>query len=204
MDRLEAALGDSLARWIRAVDGRARGVVVTIGVLTLALFVYAAMNLGINSDNVSLIAEHLEARQNYLEFTRSFPNIENVILVVIDGETPELARHASEVLQDALSKRKDLFEEVYIPGSGAFFEKNGLLYRDLDDLDEFALQISTVQPIADSRNRTRPRPRPKASRSRISACCSTGSGTRPSRPIRNFPSRSPGKRSCCGARRSRP
>jgi hypothetical protein len=144
---MEVALGNSLARWIRAVDARARSVVATVALLTVAFFVYAALNLGINSDNVSLVAEHLEARQNYLEFTRSFPNIENVMLVIIDGETPEIARHASEVLQAALEERRDLFKEVYIPGSGAFFEKNGLLYRNLDDLDEFALQISRVQPI---------------------------------------------------------
>jgi len=115
--------------------------------VTVACLGYAAMNLGINSDNVTLVAEHLPARQNYLEFARSFPNIENVMLVVVDGETPELARDATHTLRDALAERPDLFKEVYIPGSGEFFEKHGLLYRELEDLDEFALQISRVQPI---------------------------------------------------------
>jgi hopanoid biosynthesis associated RND transporter like protein HpnN len=147
MDRLEQALGNRLVRWVRFVHDRAKAVLGLIGVLTVALAIYAAMNLGINSDNVSLVAEHLEARQNYLTFSRSFPNIENVMLVVIDGETPELAREATHTLRDALSERPDLFNEVYIPGSGPFFEKHGLLYRDLDDLDEFGLQISRVQPI---------------------------------------------------------
>ena len=104
-------------------------------------------HLGINSDNVTLISERVPARQNYLEFTESFPNIENVMLVVVDGETPEVAREATYTLRDALGARPDLFRDVYIPGSGDFFERHGLLYRDLDDLDEFALQISSVQPI---------------------------------------------------------
>jgi len=147
MDRFEEALGRALLRWTRFVDGRARSVLGLIGVTTVALLVYAALNLGINSDNVSLIAEHIEARQNYLEFARSFPNIENVMLVVVDGETPEVAREATHTLRDALADRPDLFREVYIPGAGPFFEKHGLLYRDLDDLDEFALQIARVQPI---------------------------------------------------------
>ena len=147
MDRIEAALTNILVRWGRAVNRRARPILGAISVVTIVSLVYAAMTLGINSDNVTLIAEHLPARQNYLEFTRSFPNIENVMLVVVDGETPELAREATTTLQKALADQPDLFREVYIPGSGPFFEKHGLLYRDLDDLDEFALQISRVQPI---------------------------------------------------------
>ena len=96
---------------------------------------------------MTLIAEHLEARQNYLAFAESFPNLENVMLVVVDGETPEVARDATERLRDALAERPELFREVYIPGSGEFFERHGLLYRNLDDLDEFALQMARVQPI---------------------------------------------------------
>lgn len=147
MDRLEALLSHALVRWSLGVHARAGAVLGLIGALTLVFFVYAAMNLGINSDNVQLVSEDLPARQNYLEFARSFPNIENVMLVVVDGETPEVAREATEALRDALAARPDLFNEVYIPGSGAFFEKHGLLYRGLDDLDEFALQIARVQPI---------------------------------------------------------
>lgn len=147
MERIERALSGRMIAWTRAVSRRARATLVLIGLATLGLGVYAALHLGINSDNVTLIAEHLEARRNYLEFTRSFPNIENVMLVVIDGETPEIAREATHELREALAERPDLFREVYIPGSGPFFERHGLLYRDLDDLDEFALQMSGVQPI---------------------------------------------------------
>jgi len=147
MDRIEAALSQTLVRWVRVVVRRARLLLGLIAAVTLALGAFAAFHLGINSDNVTLIAEHLEARQNYLEFARSFPNIENVLLVVIDGETPEIARKTTNDLKAALSEKPELFNEVYIPGAGEFFERHGLLYRDLDDLDEFSLQISRVQPI---------------------------------------------------------
>jgi len=153
MDRFEATLTHRLAAFVGRVDEHAKAVLGLIGVFTISLFAFAAFNLGINSDNTSLIAEHLQARQNYLAFTRSFPNIENVILVVIDGETPELARDAATTLEKALEDRDDLVKDVYVPGSGEFFEKHGLLYRDLDDLDEFALQMSQVQPILASLER---------------------------------------------------
>jgi hopanoid biosynthesis associated RND transporter like protein HpnN len=147
MDRFEATLTNRLAAFVKRVDVHARSILGLIAGLTVALFVFAALNLGINSDNASMIAEHLPARQNYLAFTESFPNIENVILVVIDGETPELARHAVNTLEDTLKKRGDIVRDVYVPGSGEFFEKHGLLYRDVDDLDDFATQMAQVQPI---------------------------------------------------------
>ena len=147
MERIEAALSSALLTWVRVVNRRARLCLVLIGLVTVVLGGYAALSLGINSDNVTLIAKHLEARQNYLEFTRSFPNIENVLLVVIDGETPEIARRAATQLQEHLARKPELFREVYIPGAGEFFEKHGLLYRDIEDLDEFSLQIARVQPI---------------------------------------------------------
>ncbi len=147
MERFEAAISAALVRWVHTVDQHARATLALIGLLTIGLGTYTALVLGVNSDNVTLIADHLETRRNYLEFAKSFPNIENVMLVVIDGETPEIAREATGALQEALSARPDLFREVYIPGSGPFFERHGLLYRDLDDLDEFSLQIARVQPI---------------------------------------------------------
>ncbi|MEZ4289612.1 MAG: MMPL family transporter [Myxococcota bacterium] len=147
MERIEAALSEGLVRWGALVQRNAKPLLIGVAVATLLLGAYAATHLGINSDNVTLVSDRLEARRNYLEFTRSFPNIENVMLVVVEGETPELARAATETLERALAERPDLFDEVYIPGSGEFFQKHGLLYRDLDDLDEFALQIANVQPI---------------------------------------------------------
>ena len=134
MERIEAAISSQFVRWVRAVDRHARAVLAGIALTTLVAAGYAALNLGINSDNVSLIADHLEARRNYLEFAESFPNIENVILVVIDGETPEIARDAAQTLEEGLGGRTEFFHEVYIPGSGEFFERHGLLYRDLADL----------------------------------------------------------------------
>ena len=147
MDRFEAALAETLVRWVAFVRAHARAILAAVALTTIALGGFAALHLGINSDNVTLIADHIEARRNYLEFARSFPNIENVLLVVIDGETPELARDATQTLQQAIAERPELFKEVYIPGSGEFFERHGLLYRDVDDLDEFSLQIANVQPI---------------------------------------------------------
>ena len=147
MDRVESKMNGQLVRWVRWVHLHAGNVLTVLAVITLACGFHAVTRLGINSDNVTLVADDLPARQSYLEFARHFPNIENVVLVVVDGETPEMAREATEILGQALAGRPDLFRDVYIPGFGDFFETHGLLYRDLRDLDAFVTQISQFQPI---------------------------------------------------------
>ena len=73
-------------------------VVVATGMTTLALAFYAATHLGINSDNVGLISKDLDTRRNHEAFAALFPNLEHALLIVVEGETPELARDAADEL----------------------------------------------------------------------------------------------------------
>jgi hopanoid biosynthesis associated RND transporter like protein HpnN len=140
-------LTNALTGWVHAVSRRPRTVVVATGLLTLGLAFYAATHLGINSDNVRLVSEDLASRKNHEAFAALFPNLENALLIVVEGETPELARDAANALTAELRSRPDAFSEAYIPGSGSFFERAGLLYRSVEELEEFADQMARVQPL---------------------------------------------------------
>lgn len=145
-DRIDEVVGRGLRVWITGIHARARTFVWGILALTLLLGIYTARNLGVNSDNLALLSPELPSRLNHAEFSRHFPNLENALLVVIDGDTPELAREGAERLASALRTNPSQFEDVYLPGGG-FFERNGLLYRTVDELDEFADEIAAIQPL---------------------------------------------------------
>ena len=145
--RIDAVLERAIADWVDGVRRRARAIAWGGLALTLALGVYTALTLGINSDNMGLISDDLPSRLAYEEFTSRFPALDDSLLVVVDGETPELARNATERLRDALALRTDQFTRVYIPGGGDFFERHALLYRELDDLDVFAAEMARMQPL---------------------------------------------------------
>ena len=136
-----------LCRWVEAVGEHGASVAWACCGLTLALAVYTALNLGINSDNMSLISDRLPSQQWHREFSSLFPNLNDAILVVIDGETPELTRSATEAMEAALKRQPDRFTQVYQPGGGDFFERHGLLYRSPDDLYEFSDQMASMQPV---------------------------------------------------------
>jgi hopanoid biosynthesis associated RND transporter like protein HpnN len=145
--RFDDLVGSVLSRWVEFVLAHAHRVVAAVLVLALVLLVYAVTGLGINSDNVSLLDEDLPSRRALDEFSELFPILNNALLVVIDAETPELARDAAVQMTAHLREQSDQFRNVFIPGGGDFFERNGLLYRSVDDLWDFADHMAEVQPM---------------------------------------------------------
>jgi hopanoid biosynthesis associated RND transporter like protein HpnN len=145
--QIDSALAKALTRWVDWVDSRPRTVAIAILALTVVLGIYTALNLGINSDNLSLIPANLPSRQAHEKFIQHFPNLEEAIFVVIDARTPELAREAATMLSDQLQGQPDAITEAYLPGGGDFFERNGLLYRSPEELDDFADEMARIQPL---------------------------------------------------------
>jgi uncharacterized protein len=144
---LQEFLTPRLHRWLRFILSRSRAAAAVCLALTLVFLVYIFFELGINSDNLSLVSDNLESRRNHAAFAELFPNLEEAMLIVIDGETPALARDATDALAVALAEQSDAFKHVYVPGGGAFFEEHALLYRSPDELDHFADELATLQPL---------------------------------------------------------
>ncbi|MCG8591030.1 MAG: MMPL family transporter [Proteobacteria bacterium] len=149
-DRIDVRVGRGLAAGTRWVLARARFVVAGTLLVTVFLGIYTARNLGVNSDNVELISPELPFRKIRDAYARQFPILSNSLLVVIDAETPELARDAAARLAARLGAETDRFTEVTIPGAGPFFERHALLYRDVDEVEAFALELTRLQPVIGS------------------------------------------------------
>jgi len=144
---VEDWISDRLRGWVAGVDRHASKIVVAVGALTLALGMHAALNLGINSDNMSLIPDRLPSHEANQELKSLFLTLDSALLIVIDAETPELARRAGHEMEAALRSRPEHFTEVMVPGGGSFFEEHGLLYRSVEDLESFAEQMARMQPV---------------------------------------------------------
>jgi hopanoid biosynthesis associated RND transporter like protein HpnN len=142
-----------LGPWVAWVQRHASAVTWACVVLTLAGGVYAARNLGVNSDNPRMMASTMPARIHMDAFREIFPTLEDALLVVVDAETPELARESATRLAEALRGEPELFTDVELPGAGDFFERHGLLYQPLEDLEIFSEQVVAIQPLLASLER---------------------------------------------------
>ena len=136
-----------LLAWADGVTRYARSIVWGNLALSLILAVYAAMNLGVNADNMRLLDPDLPFQQAAAGFQENFSSLDDSLLIVIDARSGTQAQESADLLAAALAEQTDLFTGVFEPGSGGFFERHGLLYRSPDDLEAFADQMAAYQPI---------------------------------------------------------
>ncbi|MGR9086444.1 MAG: MMPL family transporter [Gammaproteobacteria bacterium] len=108
---------------------------------------YTVANLGFNTDTTEMLSPELPFHQNRIRFWTAFPKDVKSILVVIDAPSPEASRKVVDDLGSKLRAKRDIFESVYIPGEGPFFDTRGLLYLDLNELETLADRLSKVQPL---------------------------------------------------------
>ncbi len=131
---------------VRIVDfcARRRSQVLVVGILlTAAAATYDVARFSITTDTDSLISRDLPWHQRQSALSKAFP--EKGISVVVTAATPENAEQATNALERDLSKRSDLFLSVAEPGSGEFFQHNGLLFEPLSGVKNSVGGLSRVQ-----------------------------------------------------------
>ena len=147
MQSVDERIGGALARWVAWIDRRPAPAALVLGALTLALAVYAATHLGVNSSQDAMVADDVPFRVDERAFEGTFRDPGNEILLVVDGETAAAAGRAAEALAERLGARTDLFDMVDVVGGGEFFDRNALLYLSVPELEAFTDRLAAVQPF---------------------------------------------------------
>jgi hopanoid biosynthesis associated RND transporter like protein HpnN len=132
--------------WVGLVQRHLYVVLSITLVATAAMLFYLKDNFRINTDLNNMISDKLPFRKVEKDFSAAFPQFSNTIVVVLDGDTPELAMSARGVLSERL-KKTGLYKTIYEPGSGKFFERNGLLYLSREELEGLADRLANAQPL---------------------------------------------------------
>ena len=140
----------ALGRWVAAVGRRPVAVLLgALGLTALAL-VAVAERLGIDTDTTDMLSPELPFRVNSRAMDEAFPQLSDNLLVVVDGDTPDQADDGARELAARLRAEPTLFRSVFDPRGDPFFRRNGLLYRDVDDLARLADRLAEAQPFLGS------------------------------------------------------
>jgi hopanoid biosynthesis associated RND transporter like protein HpnN len=118
--------------------------------LTLAAGWYAAGHLAINTDIEKLLPDDVGWRRTEAVLDHTFPQNNNLLAVVIDGATGELADDGAQRLADALRGEPQFFTAVRRPDGGPFFDQNGLLFLSVKELEAISQQLVAAQPLLGS------------------------------------------------------
>ena len=127
-----------------ATPGRVAALCLALGI---AGGIYTAANFSMDTDSTKLISADVDWRARELHFDRLFPQQVNLILIVVDGATPELAEAGTASLAGALSGQTKYFSSVRRPDGGSFFNRNGLLFLSYDEVKTTTEQMIAAQPF---------------------------------------------------------
>ena len=121
--------------------------VVIVGIL-IAIFssFYTATHFAITSDIDSLLSKDLPWRQRGLAFENAFKRFQ-IVDVVIDAPTPELAAAATDAMTAALRKDTTHFKAVSNSSAVDFFARNGLLFMPADQLKKSLDGLVKGEPL---------------------------------------------------------
>jgi hypothetical protein len=107
--------------------------------------IYAARHFAIKTDVNDLFPADLPWTRRALEFMRTFPQPD--ILVIVDAPAPELVEAASNKLAQALATRRELLRGIHQLDSGPFFEQNGLLFLPTEEVTRITGGLAQAKPL---------------------------------------------------------
>ncbi|TCZ63998.1 MMPL family transporter [Roseicella aquatilis] len=122
-------------------------------VLALTLLVAAAAcwvvatRFALNTDVGALFPRDLPWRQTEEAMAHAFPQRQDLIAVVVDGATADVAERAAARLEAALRARPALFRGVARPDADPFFRRSALLFQDEAEVRAATERIIEAQPL---------------------------------------------------------
>jgi len=125
-------------------------IVTAVIILFVALAHYVTTHFAMNTDTYALLSPKLPWRVRQAAFDAAFPQDNANIVVVVDGQTPELSEAAAASLATTLIAQPKLFHSVQRPDSGPFWEHNRLLFASTEDVKTAVAQLLKSQPFLGS------------------------------------------------------
>jgi uncharacterized protein len=147
MNQVRNTAINCLKSWIDLVQRFNVAVIIFSIVLAVFALNYTKNNLGMNTDTKDMLSAELAWRQLDLEYEQNFPQYTDNILVIVEASTADQALDAADLLYRNLLNETDLFKSVYYPNELSIFKDSALLFLDVDELQDLADNLATIQPF---------------------------------------------------------
>jgi hypothetical protein len=144
-----------IVRLVGACVAHARIVIALLIILCIGMGYYVTRHFAMSTDIDALLSHELPWRVRQAAFDAAFAQNNGDIVVVVDGQTPELSEAATATLAARLATQTRWFHSVVRPDSGPFWEHNGLLFASTQDVKKVIAAIPRVHGIGPLLTRSR-------------------------------------------------
>ncbi|MFQ5955489.1 MAG: hypothetical protein ACE5JZ_10535, partial [Kiloniellales bacterium] len=97
-DRILAACRAAVVWWVDTARRFTFAVLLVATAGAAAAFYYTFENLVINTDTDAMLSRDLRFREAQDELRAAFPQLNNILLVVVDGDNPDLNQDAAAAI----------------------------------------------------------------------------------------------------------
>lgn len=118
-----------------------------IAALTALSGWFAASHFAMTTNTAALISSEVQWRQDEAAVDKAFPELVQAMLVLVDGDTPELAERAAARLAERLAADKAHFRSVKRPDGGAWFDRQGVLFGSVAEVRQTTQGLIQAQPL---------------------------------------------------------
>lgn len=144
---METRLSNLAFRWGNWLMYSPITLLAAVIVLAFLAVQYTGGHLSVNTDTAELIAPDAPFQKNRRNYEKSFNQEMHTVLLVIESDSPELAKASATRLSRELRADTEHFSKIYRPDENIFLHRNGLLYLDTDKLQEFSVTLAKAQPF---------------------------------------------------------
>ncbi|MBM3598816.1 MAG: hypothetical protein FJX35_11415 [Alphaproteobacteria bacterium] len=145
------SLDAALAGLVDACRRHAVAVVLGVSVATSLLGVTAIPRLAIDTDTTNIMSPDLAWRQHEAKLDDAFPLNTNLIVAVIDSDSPDQTEDAAQRLAERLSALAAAPDSPFLtvrrPDGGPFFRRHGVLFLPTEEVRTLAERTIEAQPL---------------------------------------------------------
>ncbi len=136
-----------LWRWIDMAT-RWRYIILPVFLVgTVLALMYPLNNISVNTDTRDMLSRDLGWRQLDLAYEEAFPMYVGNILVMVEADTPDQAADAASHLAARLKQQDRHYQSVFYARGLEFLQQSSLLYLDIDELQDLADELASIQPF---------------------------------------------------------
>jgi uncharacterized protein len=136
-----------LANWVDFARRNAALIAIAAVLSAGACGWYTATRIKINTDTANMLSAELPFRQNTARLQQAFPQMRDPLLILVEGDNPDVLHAGADRLVASLRERPDLFSDIFDPAGDPFFRRNGLLFLDEDALYDLSDRLAEAQPF---------------------------------------------------------
>lgn len=130
----------------RSVDHARLVLMLSLLLAATAVFV-TTRSFVMTTDTAALISPDVDWRKQEQAMETAFPQLRDVMLVVVDGATPELAHDGAARLARALAADPTYFRRIEQLDDGDFFAREGLLFQSREEVRRMTAALVDAQPM---------------------------------------------------------